>query len=93
MAWVLTYAPITEGAGVRYWWLVWLFDMGESIGWGNNTSLGDVEVNMLKLVLGMAQWRYSSQWAARWQSWGAMYGALAVSQGKSMGNFSGGVDG
>jgi hypothetical protein len=30
--------------------------MGERVGWGNNMSLGDVEVNMLKLVLGMAQW-------------------------------------
>jgi hypothetical protein len=36
--------------------LVGLSGMGERVGWGN-VRIGNVEVNMLKLVLGMAQWR------------------------------------
>lgn len=31
--------------------------MGERVGWGN-VSVDDVEVDMLKVELGMAQWRY-----------------------------------
>jgi hypothetical protein len=69
----------------------------ESVGWGN-VSVGDVEVDMLKVLVLVSYGWLSAGDTALSRRHGGRAGAqhtapLAVSQGRSTCSFSGGVDG